>query len=77
MYFKHLRVNKEIDQLRNHVVVCGYGRNGRQACQQLTAGKMAYVVIENDTHIIEQFRADNTLFVEEMPQKMRYYYPQE
>ncbi len=64
MYFKHLRVNKEIDQLRNHVVVCGYGRNGRQACQQLTAGKMAYVVIENDTHIIEQFRADNTLFVE-------------
>ena len=64
MYFKHLRVNKEINQLRNHVVVCGYGRNGRQACQQLTAGNMRYVVIENDAHIIEQFRADNTLFVE-------------
>ncbi len=64
MYFKHLRVNKEINQLRNHVVVCGYGRNGRQACQQLTAGKMHYVVIENDAHIIEQFRTDKTLFVQ-------------
>ena len=64
MYFKHLRVNKEINKLRNHVVVCGYGRNGRQACQQLTAGNMRYVVIENKTQIIEQFREDNTLFVE-------------
>lgn len=64
MYFKHLRVNKEINKLRNHVVVCGYGRNGRQACQQLIAGNMRYVVIENKTQIIEQFREDNTLFVE-------------
>jgi len=64
MYFKHLRVNKEINQLRNHVVVCGYGRNGRQACQQLTAVNMRYVVIETNVQIIEQFRNDNTLFVE-------------
>ena len=64
-YFKHLRVNKDIKQLRGHVVVCGYGRNGRQACMQLTADNTRFVVIENNTRIIEKFRIEeNTLFVE-------------
>ena len=27
-YFKHYKVNKEIQKLHNHVIVCGYGRNG-------------------------------------------------
>src|SRR6266850_1128455 len=35
IYFKHYKVNKEISKLRDHVIVCGYGRNGRQACDQL------------------------------------------
>ncbi|HRC33130.1 MAG TPA: NAD-binding protein, partial [Bacteroidia bacterium] len=64
-YFKHLRVNKEIKQLKGHVVVCGYGRNGKQACQQLTSGGVKYVVIEGNPQIIEQLKAEiTTLFVE-------------
>src|SRR5690349_10245787 len=35
IYFKHYKVNKEIQKLQDHVIVCGYGRNGKQACDQL------------------------------------------
>ncbi len=64
-YFKHYKVNKEIQKLKNHVIVCGYGRNGRQACEQLTSGNEVYVAIESNPDIINMMRADgNILFIE-------------
>ncbi len=64
-YFKHLRVNKEIQKLKDHVIVCGYGRNGKQACQQLISGHVKFVVIESNTAIIEHLRGEaGILFVE-------------
>jgi len=53
-HFKHLRVNKEIKKLKNHVIVCGYGRNGRQACEQLASGHVPFVVIESNSAVVEQ-----------------------
>jgi voltage-gated potassium channel len=65
LFFKHYKVNKDIQKLKNHVVVCGYGRNGRQACQQLSSGNESFVVIENNPSIIESMRNENNLlFVE-------------
>ncbi len=65
LFFKHYKVNKDIQKLKNHVVVCGYGRNGRQACQQLASGNESFVVIENNPVIIESMRNEsNLLFVE-------------
>jgi voltage-gated potassium channel len=64
-FFKHYQVNKEIEKLKDHVIVCGYGRNGRQACQQLRSGNESFVVIENNPKIIDELQAEqNTLFVE-------------
>lgn len=64
-YFKHYKVNKEIQKLKNHVIVCGYGRNGRQACEQLSSGNEVYVAIESNPDIINSMRADgNILFIE-------------
>jgi voltage-gated potassium channel len=53
-HFKHLRVNKELKQLKEHVIVCGYGRNGRQACEQLASGHVKFVVIESNASVVEQ-----------------------
>lgn len=64
-YFKHYRVNSEINKLNGHVIVCGYGRNGLQACEQLVSGKEKFLVIENNVQIIEHLRDEQkTLFVE-------------
>jgi voltage-gated potassium channel len=43
------RLNRMIDQMNQHVVVCGYGRNGRQACSTLESYGVPYVVIEKDS----------------------------
>ena len=52
-YFKDLRVNKKIEQLNGHTIVCGFGRNGRQAAKTLMAYKKEFVIVEQDDEIID------------------------
>lgn len=64
-HFKHIRVNKEIKQLKNHVIVCGYGRNGKQACEQLASGKVSFVVVESNPNVLEHLKEHGpALFIE-------------
>ena len=61
IYFKNYRVNQEILKLKDHVIVCGYGRNGKQACEQLRAGNVQYVVIESNEQLIDKMRLEKGL----------------
>lgn len=64
-YFRHYKVNKEILKLKDHVIVCGFGRNGRQACEQLRSGNEKFVAIESNPKIIATLHEDeNILFIE-------------
>ena len=38
-YFKDYKVKKEIKKIRNHTIVCGFGRNGSQAVHKLMTHK--------------------------------------
>ena len=60
---KQKRVQKKVDLLRNHVIVCGYGRNGKQAVEKLTNYKKDFVVIEIDDQVIERFSETDILFI--------------
>lgn len=60
---KKKKVKNQISNLSNHVIVCGYGRNGMQAAERLTAYKRPFIVIERDKEIIEKFE-DDVLFIE-------------
>ena len=37
-----------MDTLKGHTIVCGFGRNGRQAVTRLKRHHQPYVVIEQD-----------------------------
>lgn len=64
-YFKDFRVNSEIRKMENHVIVCGYGRNGKTAVTELTSHNQPYVVIEqNRTVITEAEENGKILFIE-------------
>ncbi|HMT29651.1 MAG TPA: NAD-binding protein [Bacteroidia bacterium] len=64
-YFKYKKVKAKIEKLSGHIIVCGYGRNGKQACEQLRVHNREFVVVETKTDLIESIRADNqTLFIE-------------
>lgn len=60
---KKRRVKKTIDNLSNHVVVCGFGRNGMQASERLKAYGRPFVIVEKDKEVIDKYE-DEVLFVE-------------
>ncbi|WP_339715437.1 NAD-binding protein [uncultured Kriegella sp.] len=60
---KKKRVKNMINRLSDHVIVCGYGRNGMQAAERLKSYKRPFVVIERNREIIEKYE-DEVLFVE-------------
>jgi voltage-gated potassium channel len=60
---KKKKMRNAIEHLNQHVVVCGFGRNGMQAAEKLKAYKRPFVVIEKDKEVIERFGED-ILFIE-------------
>lgn len=58
-YFKIRRIMKEADRLHGHVIICGYGRNGQQACDTLKIHNVPFVVIEKDEARMEQISSDH------------------
>jgi len=60
---KFKKVQKKIEKLNKHAIVCGYGRNGKQAVTKLTKFKMPLVIIENDDERIEEIEEDKLLYI--------------
>jgi len=50
-FFKNKKLNAAIEKLSEHVIICGYGRNGRQAAHILKKHDKRFVVIERDEKI--------------------------
>lgn len=63
-YFKHRKVEKKIAQLKGHTIVCGYGRNGKQAIIKLTNYNRQFVVVERDKEIIEDLESNEYLCIQ-------------
>lgn len=53
---KQRKMQKKIDNLSNHIIICGYGRNGKQAAKKLLSHKKPFVVIEKNKEIIDKFQ---------------------
>ncbi|MBT8297007.1 MAG: potassium channel protein [Maribacter sp.] len=60
---KKKKVKNKISTLSNHVIICGFGRNGNQAAERLKAYRKPFVVVEKNKDIIEKYE-DSFLFVE-------------
>jgi voltage-gated potassium channel len=53
-----------IDELRDHIIVCGYGRVGRRAGDELREAGVRYVVLDFSEEALEHAREHDDLFVE-------------
>ena len=58
---KQRNMQKKIEALSNHIIICGYGRNGKQAAKKLLAYKQPFVVIEKNKEIIDRFQNDQNI----------------
>ena len=61
---KRKKVQQKIQKLKKHTIVCGYGRNGKQAVIKLRDYKMFCVVIEKDKDLIAELERENILYIE-------------
>ena len=52
------RLDRKINKLENHYIVCGYGRIGRVLCQLIKEESNDIVVIENDDDLIGTLEKD-------------------
>lgn len=60
---KKKKVKNKISSISNHVIICGFGRNGNQAAERLKAYSKPFVVIERNKEVIEKFE-EQILFIE-------------
>ena len=58
------KVQKKIEELQGHTIVCGYGRNGRQAISKLKNYKKQIVVVEKYEGIVKQLDEKEVLTIE-------------
>ena len=56
-------MTRQIDRLKNHYIVCGYGRIGKVLCKNLKSKPVDRVVIERNEELIPTIDADGTLYL--------------
>jgi len=57
------RLDKQIDRLKNHYIVCGYGRIGRVLCRNLQRTPYDLVVIDKNPDLVPAMDEDGVLYV--------------
>ena len=61
---KFKKVQKKVDKLKGHTIVCGYGRNGKQAISKLLSYKKSCVIVESNIELIDVIEhKKNVLYV--------------
>ena len=52
------RMKRQIAALKDHTIICGYGRVGRHAAHEFACEKRPFVVVDSNLEVIERARAD-------------------
>jgi voltage-gated potassium channel len=58
------KLEKQIKKLKDHYIICGYGRVGQTVCDIFSSKSLKIVVIDKDSDRIEQLRKNGLLYVE-------------
>jgi Trk K+ transport system NAD-binding subunit len=57
------RMNKQIEDLDKHVIICGYGRLGQMLAKELKEGKSEFVVLEPDVNRCKEAKEHGYLYI--------------
>ena len=56
-------MHKKIQKLKNHTIVCGFGRNGRQSVERLISYDKKCIIIESQGDVIDEIEALGYLYI--------------
>lgn len=57
------RMQRRIENLRSHIIVCAYGRVGRTVAREIEAASVPFVVIDVKEELEQQMGADGVFYV--------------
>ena len=57
--FGRRRMERDIDQMQGHIIVCGFGRMGRMVCRELGVKPVPFVVVERDEAAVRRAEDDH------------------
>lgn len=63
-YFGRRKMEKKIKKMKNHYIIAGYGRVGRQVALEFKKKKVDFIIIEKDNEAIESIYKDEVLFIQ-------------
>jgi len=56
-------MDRQIEKLKNHIILCGYGKIGRHVAEEFLDSKIPFVLIDNDIANEEGLREKGVLFL--------------
>ncbi len=62
--FRLRAMEKQLEKMENHYIVCGYGRIGHRVSEVLKEADIPLVVVENRESSIERLRNDRLMYVQ-------------
>lgn len=62
--FRMKRMEKTIEKLHDHIIVCGYGVEGRHACDEFKRSRVPFLVIEKDPDVVEKLKDEDCLVIQ-------------
>jgi voltage-gated potassium channel len=57
------KVEKKIDALKDHYIICGFGRIGSLICKEFKANDLSFVVVEKEPETLEKLEEEEILFL--------------
>ncbi len=61
--YKHIIFGWEVKKMKNHVIVCGYGRNGSRASAELLSTETPLVIIEKSQEELEKLPQEGVPYI--------------
>jgi voltage-gated potassium channel len=61
--FGRRKLEKKIGNLRDHYIVCGYGRIGNYICRELSETPRPFVVVEKDPEVTQRLEEENYFYI--------------
>jgi voltage-gated potassium channel len=58
------KLENRINKLKNHYIICGFGRIGHLICREFQSRPLPFVVVEKDSHLIERINREGYMYVD-------------
>jgi voltage-gated potassium channel len=58
------KLESRINKLKDHYIICGFGRIGHLICREFHSRPMPFVVVEKDPHLIERINREGYMYVD-------------